>query len=66
MAPNCTLKANLKRPISQATKSEVRPFKLINKKDLGWQALQKRIESKWGGPTPSHCPNYIPGNHLTP
>jgi hypothetical protein len=22
MAPNCTLKANLKRPISQATKSE--------------------------------------------
>lgn len=25
MAPDCTLKANLKRPISQATKSEVRP-----------------------------------------
>ena len=55
MAPNCTLKANLKRPISQATKSEVgptnmayhkrpntRPYKLINKKGLSWQALQKR------------------------
>ena len=25
IGPNCTLKANLKRPISQATKSEVRP-----------------------------------------
>lgn len=32
MAPNCTLKANLKRPISQATKSEIGPYKLINKK----------------------------------
>jgi hypothetical protein len=43
MAPNCTLKANLKRPISQATKSEIGPYKLINKKKgLSWQALQKR------------------------
>lgn len=30
MAPNCTLKANLKRPISQATKSEVRPYINVN------------------------------------
>ena len=42
MAPNCTLKANPKRPISQATKSEIGPYKLINKKGLSWQALQKR------------------------
>lgn len=32
MAPNCTLKANLKRPISQATKSEVGPLPDTNRK----------------------------------
>lgn len=52
MAPNCTLKANLKRPISQATKSEVRPYKLINKKDLGWQALTERNMKANGGQLP--------------
>lgn len=45
MAPNCTLKANPKRPISQATKSDIRPYKLINKKGLGWQALQKGLKA---------------------